>query len=326
MRKKIIAALIISSLFLCLKTKIPSAAPVSPDKYYIEGESGQVINQEITIFGTSDITSAQKLYIYPVGMKKVGEEHERSFYIPNPDDQDEIANWIEISKSEIIIQKADTLTIPWTLKVQDIKPCQTKLAGIVVSNINPSDIETDATQIKLGSEVVSQIHLNSFEVQEEECSTHLSLKEFSIPKTIKIFSYDNVPFQTKIENGGQVLARSPKGFIEILGFGNRINLEFNSENLDIYPETIRKFDNLWQNEDYPREGNFLEKFLYELSHLRIGRYEARLGVTKNVEANITASTYFWVIPWRVIIVLVAMLTLTFLIAKNSRKEGKPKKN
>ncbi len=303
-------------LFLLLRIN-PFAIPISPDKYYIDGSNQQELSQELTIYGREELADEQKLYFSVIGMKKFGEEHEREFYIPNPNDDSEAANWVKLKFEEAVIKPGDTIILPWTIKIPDNMECATKTAAIMVSNSLPNP-SSNQTVVSVEKQVISQIHIN-LEDEEGSCIESLSLVDFFVNRKFKVFNYDNIPFSTRIENSGLVLSQNPKGFIEIYGMGDKISIPFNEESLDIYPKTTRKFSNTWIDPDYPHNGNFFQKISYELSHLRIGKYEARLGITKNIDQQIIAYETFWIIPWRITLILGLIIGITALVA--SRKKS-----
>jgi len=304
------------------------AVPISPDKYYLDVSYGMELDNMLLIMGREELAGAITLYLTPVGMKKYGEEHEREFYIADPENPAEPANWVTLSATSIEIGSGQEVRVPWTMTPSKYVGCGTNLAAIMVSDTPTVDSAEDGI-VTVRREIISQIHLNVLATDQGACldnKVDLNLREFFVDKKIPVFNYDDIPFVTRIENEGNLISRSPQGFIDILGFGDKITVPFNEEKLDIYPQTVRKFDNMWTDSEYPDNGNFGDKLLYEISHLRIGRYEARFGVTKNADPAIVSSAYFWVIPWRVLLVVggVIVVFVTYKLAKRKKSRRKEK--
>ncbi|MBD3363124.1 hypothetical protein GF362_05370 [Candidatus Dojkabacteria bacterium] len=327
----IITIFTICIFYLFLLITKTYALPIGPDKYYIDGILGETVEKELTIYGKQDLDQEQKLYISAVGMEKIGEEHERTFYYPDPNDMSEPANWITINKTEGIIRPGDTIVVPWRITIpESVGECGTSLAAIMVSN-KPTEDQQKTSKIDVAKEIISQIHINLPSQEGENCEEILSVFDFYVNKKsilgFKIFNYDNVPFVTKLENNGKKLVKAPKGYIEIFGIGDRESVPFNDAELDVYPESTRKFENTWLDEEYPHDGNFFNKLGYELTHLKIGRYKARLGITKNVETQIIAHDTFWIIPWRIVLFILFVFAGGYGISKiaNKKKESKLKK-
>ena len=317
----IAAALLFLLITLFVLTKPAGAIPISPDKYYFDIASDTFIEDTLLIMGRQELEGPTTLYITPVGMRKIGEENEREFYLPAEDDPAEPANWITVETPVIEINPGQEVYVDWTLEATAYAGCGTNLAALMVSDV-PLVGEPDEP-VLVRKEVISQIHLDIVETDRGICASNkvdLSLDEFKVDKRIPVFWYDEVPFITRISNQGNLISRAPRGYIEISGLGDKITIIFNEDKLDIYPGTTRKFTNMWIDESYPREGTFFEQLLYELGHLRAGRYEAQLGVTKNANPVIIDTAYFWIIPWKVLLVLLAMLLLGLIFRRGGRKK------
>lgn len=315
------------SLFLT-NVRTTFALPISPDKYYLDVSTGQEITQTLTIMARPELPGETTYYLAVVGMKKVGELHDREFYVPDPNDLSEPANWITLSQTKIVVSPANDYKVNWTLKPSEYAGCGTNIAAIMVSDAPIEEQNTEGTEARLYKNVASQLHLNIVSTPSGDCTdlkANLKLLDFKVNKKIPVFNYDKVPFLTRIENSGTTISRSPEGFIEIFGLGNKITIPFNDDQLDIYPDTVRRFDDIWIDPEYPSDGTFLEQFVYELLHFRIGRYEARLGVTKNAEPSIVSTAHFWIIPWKVIIVFGAIIAI-FVGYRISKSKGKTKKS
>lgn len=301
------------AVFVLLIVAAPvRAIPISPDKYYFDVQFGTVIEDRLLIMGRPELEDRTTLYITPVGMIKEGEEHERSFYLPDVQDPAEPANWITVETPSIEIGPGEEVWVDWKMEPTRYAGCGTNLVALAVTD---SPLEREGEEggvITMRKQLISQIHLTMVATDEGICSentVNLELLAFSIDSRFPLFNYDTVPFVTRIRNNGNLISRSPQGYIEVFGLGDKITVDFNPEMLDIYPSTTRRFDNTWIDENYPHEGNFFEKLLYEISHLRIGRYEARLGVTKNADPALVATASFWIIPWRILAVLVGTMLL-----------------
>jgi hypothetical protein len=112
----------------------------------------------------------------------------------------------------------------------------------------------------------------------------------------------------------------------MFGFGGKVTIPFNKQDLDIYANSVREFQDTWIDPNYPTKGNIFEQMFYELTHLRIGQYQVRLGVTNNVTNQIQEIIYIWIIPWRLIFVLLLFLIIIYLYLKRRfHRYTKPKK-
>jgi len=316
--KKIFIILsLIFSIFLFVKTSV-KAADISPDKYYIDVNNGNTIDQKLTIYANPTITTYTDITINVKGFQKIGESNDRNFYDVDPNNQGEAANWIKLDIVSAQIAPGKTLVIPWHLKPNLNVGCGTYLAAIAVNEF-PHGQAGNTNKIGINSTTISQVHINIIKYNSKLClntQTNLNLVEFRTNSILPIFNYDNIPFLTRIQNNSSFIAQDPRGFIEMFGIGGKITIPFNSQNLDIYANSVRAFEDTWTDSSYPHNGNFFEILFYELAHFKFGQYEARLGVTNNVTNTIQDKIYIWIIPWRVMLVLlILLLILLFFINK-----------
>ena len=308
------------------------AIPISPDKYFININIGETQEKELTIMGRQEMTAPVTLYLRAVGMKKIGEEHERDFYIQDPNDKSEPANWITLSKTKVVVHPGETVTVPWSITPLSEAQCGTNLAAILISNNDYSKENEDSTEVKLNKEVASQVHITINNNGECNNEFHLQLMDFQVVKQkilglfkLPIYNYNNAKFETRIANDGNIIARSPMGFITVAGPNiDRAQLPLNKEHYDIYPNTIRRFTTIWHDDKYPDKGNFFQKLFYEIFHWRFGKYSATLGVTKNTDTNIISTVTFLIIPWRPFVTLFVLIALTIIYFKSKKQNEKKK--
>lgn len=302
------------------------AVPVSPDKYFVDINDSSVVTNELKIYGKQDQEDTKTVYISVLGMSKVGEGDERSFFNVDSSLQEELAAHIALDQTEVELAPGATVVVNWTLTPNPEIKCGTNLAAIVVTETPVELTDNGESAVSFESEVISQVHANVNVRNGNTCenAATLTLDSFGIDQGASVFNHGDVPFTTRLENTGNLIARGPVGFIEVFGFGDKVTLPFNPTELDVYPGTFRTFENQWLDEEYPSDGNVFSQFVYELTHLRIGRYEARVGITKNVEPEqIVASVSFWVLPWKIIFVLLLIVAiiavLTVMLVKTMSK-------
>lgn len=125
------------------------------------------------------------------------------------------------------------------------------------------------------------------------------------------YNYLPVNFAVRFENLGNVHLK-PAGVIEIKNlFGRKVtSLSVNEELANVLPESIRKFDTIWQKTQTPRGASEWQK---ERENFAWGKYTATLILNYGENGEVaTATLVFWVFPWRVTIfysVLVLIIVL-----------------
>jgi len=122
-------------------------------------------------------------------------------------------------------------------------------------------------------------------------------------KRRSLFEYGPITITTRIQNNGNVHFK-PKGTVQVTNiFGKNVYLgQLNQDNRNALPGSIRKF-----------EQTHNKKFLF-------GRYTVVADVVYGSESQITsAKTSFWVIPYKLItIVILAILLLIFIIRRYNK--------
>lgn len=303
--------------FLALTIK---AAVISPDKYYLETESSNLGSQKLVIYSTPNQEKPLTYKIKPIGVKKVGENNERIFYEPDATNNLDAANWIKIIDDQVTVNPGETIEVKWNLTLPQNSSCDTKLAGIAVSEVASDNAADSGSNVSVNNEVISQVHINTTRENNDSCKYYedLLLQEFSTTQTIPVFNYDNIEFTTLIENRSDYLSRNIKGYIELIGLGKKEVIEFNDSNLDIYPNSLRRFNSVWLDKDYPR-GDFIQEIIYEFTHFKFGIYTARLGITKNIDTPMIATTNVFIIPIRVVIIITIIIAFILILVKNNYK-------
>jgi hypothetical protein len=115
--------------------------------------------------------------------------------------------------------------------------------------------------------------------------------------------YGPVKILTQVKNLGDLHIK-PEGKIKISGLFNNNSYDLPQGN--IFPETARDYENT--------TGQWL----------MIGRYKAELMATYGVNNNLplAASAYFWVFPWRIVLVIILVIIATILGYKYYKKRKK----
>jgi len=325
--KNVFKIVAIFCLFLVLYIIKVEAIAIGPDKYFLVSDNSEQIQEILKVYADQNLQGPTTFYLSVQSMKKVGEEDDRIFAIPNKNELSDISNNIKLSVTQITIKPGETLDIPWTYTSNKLNSCGTNLAAIVLSNNISDSSTTGESAVQIEYDVIAQIHIEIKKLNNISCdnSSKLELIEFYLDQNTTIFDYTDKKFITKVSNNGNVIYREPSGTIEITGFGTKNTIQFNPEKLDIYPNSTRKFTNIWQDENYPKD-NLLSQIFYEFSNLRIGKYQAELILINETGKPINGIVDFWIIPWKIIIIIVLFLTSVVLIIKKFKSRNSRKKN
>jgi hypothetical protein len=320
MKKTYIKILFILA-FCVFSLNFANAATISPDKYFKNANSGLDITDKLTIYSDPSMKGTVKLYLSVNSMVKVGDGDDREFNLPKPENLAEIANYITLDRNEIELKPSGAEIINWTYKPNSNVGCGTNMAAIIIST-SPGNTPLQGGKVELGYSIASQIHININLKDGVKCNNGCKIEiiDFKLDSTFPIFNFDGEKFITVVRNSGNEILRGPDGFIDITGFGGKDNVQLNPTYLDIYPFTSRKFLNEFIDEDYPKNDNFIVQMWYEITHIKIGKYDARLAITRSVDRPIYSNTVsFWIIPWKWVILLFIVIVLTIILVRRKIK-------
>jgi len=152
--------------------------------------------------------------------------------------------------------------------------------------------------------------------------------DFGTKDNQSFFSSLPVSLTYRFQNGGGDRLK-PEGEIKItnlIGFTSA-TLNANPKDGNILPQSIRKFEVLWEKErekteslktQQPEEekGGFFAGLKKEWNNFAFGRYTATLNLSYGVEGEIVKASFsFFVIPWRILsIVFVFFAAALFLFS------------
>ena len=205
-----------------------------------------------------------------------------------------LASWVKISTEGITLKPNESAALNFTINVPKGAEPGGKYAGILFGTSPP---QTSGTQIAISNKVGALL-LVRISGDAKELAT---LKEFSSPKNF--YEYPPVDLVVRVENKGNVHV-APKGNIEIKDiFGRKVAvLPVNEKNGNVLPESIRRFD------------KDTDALTWKPGGFTIGRFSANLLLTYGDSGKqLSASLSFWVIPWKILIVLLLAIIILILL-------------
>lgn len=249
---------------------------------------------------------------------------------------DEFGKWVKLSKTSF-----DAEQNVWQTVTMTISPPKDAAFGyyyaVVFSREGASIPKSKKANTLLGA-VASLILVD---VQSPNAVRHVKIAEFSTPHKVQEFL--PVTFKVRMHNTGNTHV-STRGNIDIFkGSKNLGILEVNIHKGYILPQTYRLFTDGWTDgspvyQEKVADGKVVldknHKQVTELnwdksslSKLRFGKYTAKLVMIYNDgqgDVPVEAKVDFWVIPWRIIGVLLVLLlmfgtTLWILVIRPVRR-------
>lgn len=208
--------------------------------------------------------------------------------------------WIKSSVDKITIASKDNVQLQFSIQVPQIaRPGGRYLAiyfepeGIVPPSIGSKQEAGSGTSTRLASLLYIRI---SGEITEKAIASRFFAKPFS--------EFGPISVDTDILNRGDYHIR-PKGVIALINpFGSVVSQQKIKEE-NIFPDTVRTF-----------KSKIGEKWM-------LGRYKLALTAGYGDKGqSISRFLYIWVVPWRIILILILGLILLTVILKNIKKRSK----
>lgn len=278
---------------------------ISPARLLLVGEPGKKIDASLQIRNRNAGTEKLRLDILKV--KASGDRIE----LITPAKNDEFSSWVKFgSKIPFDAPYNQIQTVPVTINIPKDAAFGYYYA-IVISKASAPVSVPGATQAIEGK--VAQIIL--LDVKAPGAKRTIEIKEFQASR----HWYEFLPadFTTIVTNTGNVHA-APQGNIFIKSVsGHQIGaLDINAAGGSVLPQAVRTFSSEW-NQGFPHyetvDGK--RKLVWnwnQANWFRVGKYKADLVLVYNDgqrDIPVTSSTTFWVVPWRMLLVLLVILLL-----------------
>lgn len=252
---------------------------ISPAVFEPSGtfDPGSTYDQEVTVTNLNNTEETYFLFTRnisgtrPGGVPVFARDNEPTGY--------ELADWIELERTEVTIPSGESVTVPLTITIPENASPGSHLGSIFVS-VEPPEIERSGAAV--GYQVANLLSLRVT----GDVDIDASIREFSTDKFV--YGAQNVNFTARIENAGNIVVK-PIGPLEIYNMlGNKVgDVVFNEDQARVIPGEVREFQDInWTGDS-----------------LGFGRYEAIIsptygeaGVVKTMSSTVT----FWIIPFQII--------------------------
>lgn len=269
-----------------------------PPRLEITVKPGEVVTQEIKIRNESQIqrfisTSAKDFIVTDDRGTPLQIETEDG----NFENRWAASSWLSVSPSSLTIKPGETKSLILTVIVpDDVTP-----GGHYAMVLHTPQNETVISDT--GSAIETNVGTLVYLTIPGDITENAQVTRFDAPK---FSEYGPIDFSTIVTNLSDVHI-SPIGSITVKNIFGLKTADIPLEKLNIFPYTSREFQN-----------TLAKKWLF-------GRYQARLAAGYGTTGGLLAATiYFWVIPWKLILTLLAIATilvLLFVIFKKKNPES-----
>ncbi|OGY42316.1 MAG: hypothetical protein A2Y82_04990 [Candidatus Buchananbacteria bacterium RBG_13_36_9] len=294
-------ALLVGVLLLPLAS---SAITVSPPIIELEAAKGDVINQSIKVRNES--ANSETYYLSAERFVAGGEAGAPVFTGEDID----LATWIKFPYENVTIPGGQTIEIPFSIIVPNYAGPGGHYAAIFLSTAPPEAATTGGSNVAIASRIGTLVLVKiAGEVKEIA-----EISEFGT--TAKTFDSLPVAFNIRVKNDGNVHLK-PMGTISIKNMWGSVagQVAVNETGGNVLPDQIRKFEASWvKNPNAVGANTFWGKYRQQKENYAFGKYEADLGLAYGTAGKIlSAKTSFWVIPWNVIMVNLALVVIIVVI-------------
>ncbi|MCA9363113.1 LytR C-terminal domain-containing protein [Candidatus Kaiserbacteria bacterium] len=233
-----------------------------------------------------------EVYIDIVNFAPQGEVGQGVF-IPVSEDESQgktLAEWIKPQMTSVVIPPEKTVEIPFGIAVPEDAPPGGHFAAILIGTKPPKE-QAGSSQVETSQVVTSLVFLRVT----GDIIENGSIREFRATKSL--VEKPEVDFELRFQNEGNVHIL-PQGDIKIYNMWGQERgvIPVNQQALfgNVLPNQIRKYTFAWTG---------------EWSMADMGRYtaEVTLGYGTDQRQFATSRTYFWVLPWKLTLLVFAII-------------------
>ncbi len=313
---------------------IAASITVSPPKFEISAEKGQVLQREITI--TNGDAVDLTLNVSAANFTASGESGEAAFSEDNANSAFSLSSWLTLPKDIITVPAGGKLNVPFTVSVPPQAESGGHFGTIFFSPITAGGGNIAVQQkvgvlllVRVAGDVLEQGKLESFgaygaDLKADDvaaASDQTFFEDFPLALGVRFTNTGNVHTKPTgkitIKNTfGQALARiGEKAIITPTGAvtGSEITdyIPVNDRNGNVLPNSSRVFLQPWQgygSYTLDDQGNRLITW----RGLGFGRYTAELELSYGGKELPKQVIHFWIIPWKILLIIIIILAALIL--------------
>lgn len=307
----------ISALALLLCFSVPRQAlalTITPIRYEISGDPGQVITEKMGL--VNETSTTQTFYATFANFEAQGDTGSPSFV----EAKDDIGTWITTEQASVTLAPGAQKEIPFKINIPaDAEPGGH--FGVVFWGTSPG---AQSGQVSIGTKTGMLILLSvNGDVKEAA-----GLVDFQLHNNKHFYKQLPVGFQYRFSNQGGDRVK-PIGSVvvrSILGWRVK-KVNANPYDGNVLPKTTRKFTTEWSKRDSVDERDqelarkesysFTRELKSEWHNFAVGIFRARLVTEFGLEKQVvkSKSVYFVVFPWELLLVLTIIGIPLFFILR-----------
>lgn len=206
--------------------------------------------------------------------------------------------WIQVSPSTVKLKPGETKSLTLTV----MPPKDALPGGHYAMVVHSPDKDVTFSTEGTGSSVQTNVGTLVYVTIPGDITQNAKVTNFS---TTSFSEFGPVDLKTSIKNLSDIHI-NPKGQITVTNMFGLETAKLQLEDLNIFPNLSRSYENTLN-----------KKWLF-------GRYKAELSAAYGTAGGaLTAAVFFWVIPWRLLILIgtaIAIIVVIILVIKNQPKK------
>jgi len=287
-----LAALFLFFTFFVSFVPYVSAVTIYPSFTDLTGKKGESFVKTITLINDSEETQT---FLLEGADVRFSQEGVPQFLLVEDIPPDSILWWLSFDRGPYLLAPGEEEKITFSISIPDATDPGGHYGAILVSPFTPK--EKDQSAARLESKVASLLFVNV----EGEVDRSFSIASFSSAKGL----YFSLPvfFNLLVKSDGNTHLQ-PYGMISVYNTltRNRVaELLVNDDFKYLFPGTARILPVEWEARGLPPFWPFY-----------FGKYRALLELKTATGPTVIAEAYFWVIPVKVIFILIATVLAAFL--------------
>lgn len=263
---------------------------VSPTLFDMSANKGQEWSSSVRVINANKFPIT--VYAEPVNFEPSGEVGQGTLtpVFESESDGATLAEWIDVTSKEVVIPPEQTVSVPFSIAVPPDAAPGGHFAAILIGTRSYDDGPGQA-QVETSQVVTALVFLRvAGDVNESG-----QIREFT--STSGVYETADATFSIRFENTGNVHVQ-PQGEIEIKNMWGQVRavipVNKNSQFGNVLPDSIRNYTYHWSA---------------DWSLADIGRHTAVVTLAYgDTQRNfVDATTYFWVIPWKLMTLILLLL-------------------
>jgi hypothetical protein len=310
-KASLLCLLIVACLLSATAASALTVSPVLFDQTVNPGSSSHGSIQLL-----NDTNQDQTFYASVQNFVPQGEEGRQQF-LPETDTSG-LVSWISLEKPSIVLKAGQTVAFNWVLNIpKDAEPGG-HYAAVFFSTLPQGKQGSVGIGAKTG--VLFLVNVNGKIKEDADVESFLVMNHDNSVSEQQLVVSDRLPvnFELRVRNNGSVHIQ-PQGTVRVTDmFGREVaSIPTNPLNSRVLPSSVRRIRSSWGPSDLPNNAGFFSDVMSEVKGFGFGRYTATVAVAYGTQAHqpLTATVSFWIIPWRLLLVVCILLLVFVLFLK-----------